>query len=198
MLNVVEQELRLAKNQQLPRLDLSVAASHSAGEPRAYSEVDESVSETAVGGKLTFSFDVQRRKARGKAHALRAKQRQIEAELRQVQDTIQIEVLSAHEVLHAQYQAVLQSHEATELARQVAQAEADSLLAGQSTVMSVNIREQAVLKAQLAELEAMHLLQGAWIEMQRARGKTEPEAYILPEGSAEASGSESEERDRKP
>lgn len=185
ILSALEQELRLAKNQQLPRLDLSVAASHSAGDTRPYSPLSSSVSETTLGGNLKLSLDVQRRKARGKAAELRAKRRQVEEELRLAMDTLRIDVLAAHQVLDAQYQAVQQSREATNLARQVAQAEADSLLAGQSTVMSVNIREQAVLTAEIAELEAIHLLQSAWIEMQRARGKTKPLEFMLPGARSE-------------
>lgn len=186
LLSALAQELRLAKNQQLPRLDLSVAASHSAGSTRPYSAIDSSVSETTLGANLALSLDVQRRKARGKAASIQAKRRQIEEELRYLKDTLRVEVLSANQALKAQYQAVQQSQEATDLAQQVALAEADSLLAGQSTVMNVNIREQAVLTAELAELEANHQLQSAWIEMQRARGKTEPREFVMSEALSDA------------
>ncbi len=190
MLQRVEQELSLAQNQQLPRLNLQLAASHSAGDPRRYSPVSSSVSETTVGGQLELSLDVQRRKARGKAGALRAKRSQVQEELRGAKDIMRAEVLSAHQILQAQMQAVEQSRTATALAKQVAQAEADSLLAGQSTVMNVNIREQAVLTAHLAELQALHSLQSAWIEMQRARGKSNPFDFTMPLPSRGVSGQE--------
>lgn len=190
MLQLVEQELGLARNQQLPRLNLQLVASHSAGDPRSYSPVSSSVSETTLGGKLELGLDVQRRKARGKARALRAKRSQVQEELRGAKDILRADVLSAHQVLQAQYQAVEQSRAATGLAKEVAQAEAESLLEGQSTVMSVNIREQAVLTAQLAELQALHSLQSAWIEMQRARGRSNPLEFTMPLQSQGVSGQE--------
>ena len=64
-LNVLEQELSLAKNGRLPELNLEVFGSRSFGEVRPYSAIDDSVTETTVGGKLSFAWEVQQRKARG-------------------------------------------------------------------------------------------------------------------------------------
>src|SRR5690606_4662891 len=123
---IVKKELDWAKNETLPELDLEFFASRSYGATRPYSELDRSVTETAAGGKLKFSWDVQRRKARGKAALLRAKLRAIEAKTRQLADKLGAQFEGQLASLDAQFEIAALSREATKQAREVSDAERES------------------------------------------------------------------------
>ena len=181
LLDMVERELRWAKNQLLPRLDLQVGASHAAGTQRYYSATEHTVSETAAGGSLTLALDVQRRKARGKVAALRNKRDSLEQELRLLEDTMKAEMQSALQALLLQHEIAQQNLEASQLAREMVAAEGESYQSGQSTIMNLNFREQAALGAELAGLEAIVEFQLARIHLQRVRGKTTLRSYLFHE-----------------
>ncbi len=186
-LDVLRQELSLSRNEQLPELNLELFTTRSFGEPRPYSVDDSSVTETTVGGKLALSWDVQRRKARGKAGIVRAKQRVVEEELRLLRDQLSLEVQAQLAALEANRIAADLSRQATLQAEEVSVAERTSFEVGQSSVLSVNLREQAVISAYLAELDALFAYQVAWVELQRIVGRDEPAAYLPSTGASTAS-----------
>ncbi len=176
-LRLLDQEVRAANNQQLPRLDLKVGVSHGAGQVRYYSPTGYVPRETAVGGSLTFGLDVQRRKTRGKTAALQHKKRALKQKYELFKDTTRVDLAALAQAIEMQRQIAMQNHEATQLAQKLVEAETASLEVGQSTIMNLNIREQAVLNAGLAELEALLEFHLASIELQRLRGKSSPEDY---------------------
>jgi outer membrane protein TolC len=177
-LEVLDAELKLAKNDQLPNLNLELFSTGSFGEPRPYSVNDDSVSEATAGGKLSFAWDVQRRKSRGKAGVIRAKKTVIEQEARLLRDTLRLDVEAQLAALQAQRAVADLSRQATDQADQVKEAEVASFEAGQSSILSVNLRERAVLSAYIAELEAIFEYQMAWVALQRLLGRDAPEAYL--------------------
>lgn len=181
-LKILEGELALAENDQLPRLDFEVYGSQSFGEERPYSAINSSVTQTVVAGSLKFSMPVQRRKARGKAGILRAKQRQIELERKLLIEQLTARAQAEFAALEGQFQTARLSREATQLAGEVATAEAESLALGQSSILSLNLREQATLKSYLAELDSVLGFHLSWVELQRLAGKQTVEAYLPPRG----------------
>lgn len=180
-LEILDAEIRAAHNEQLPRLDFEVFGSRSFGEVRPYSSTDTSVTETAVGGKLSLSLDVQRRKARGKARSLSAKRRALEQDRRLFLDTLRVEAQGSLAALQAQYEMTELNQEATSFAQQVTEAESESLELGQSSVLAVNLREQAQASAYLSELDSLFEFHQAWIELQRLLGKQEVLDYLPPQ-----------------
>lgn len=181
-LEILKAELELAENDQLPRLDLEVYGAQSFGEERPYQADHSSLTQTAVGGTLRFSMPVQRRKARGKAGVLRAKQRQLELERQFAIEQLSVQARMEFAALLAQYESAKLSREAVQLAREVAEAEADSLSLGDSSILSVNLREQATLKSYLGELDSVLGYHLSWIELQRISGRASIAPYLPPRG----------------
>ncbi len=181
-IDVIERQLALAENKQLPKLDLEVFSSRSFGQPRPYSALDSSVTETAVGGKLKLAWDVQRREARGKAGILRTKRSMLEAKRRLLEDQLALSVQSQLASLRAQYEVATLSREATVGARDVSSAERESFEMGQSSVLSVNLREQAVVSTYLDELDAIFEFEMAWVRLQELLGSDQPSSYLPPRG----------------
>jgi len=184
-LRILKAELELARNDQLPQLDLEVYGAQSFGEERPYSLNDSSLTETVVGGMLKFSMPVQRRKARGKAALLRAKKRQLELERRFALEQLSARARMEFAALVAQYESAKLSRQAVRYAREVAEAEADSFALGDSSVLSVNLREQATLKSYLGELDSVLGYHLSWIELQRISGRESIVQYLPPRGVEE-------------
>lgn len=187
---IVEKELAWAKNQTLPELDLELFTSQSYGATRPYSELDRSVTETAAGGKLKLSWDVQRRKARGKTAQLRAKLQAIEAKNRQLADKLGAEFEGQLASLDAQFEIADLSREATRQAREVSAAERESFNMGQSSLLALNLREQAAISAYLEELDAVLEFQRSWVKLQEILGADQMSAFLPPQGGRVEEGAE--------
>lgn len=102
-------DLRLARNQMLPQLDLISEGSQDAGAP-ASSANDKSRFELEVG--LAGEVPIQRRKARGKIMSTQAKLAQVEQKLRYQRDKIGVELQTARNALDLAAQAVTQAEAA--------------------------------------------------------------------------------------
>lgn len=178
--NIVEKELQLARNQTLPELDLELYSSQSFGAPRPYSALDGSVTETTAGGKMKLSWDVQRNKARGKAAGLRAKLRALEARNRQLSDKLGAAFEGQVASLEAQFEIAELSREATRQAREVSDAERQSFEMGQSSLLALNLREQAAIATYLEELDAVLEFQRAWVKLQELIGNNRSSDYLPP------------------
>lgn len=177
-IEALDAELRLAYNAQLPRLDVELFGARSFGDVRPYSVHDTSITETVVGGTLRWDLDIQRRKARGKAQALQAKRAALEHELRLFIETLRTHVEARHNALAAQHEVTQLNRAATGLTSRVTEAEAESFRHGQSSVLAVNLREQAQAAAYTSELESTLDFHVAWIELQRMLGKHELVDYL--------------------
>lgn len=148
-------EARLADNQRLPDLDLSLQGSQDFGETRSYSPYATSVNETTVVAGLTFKLPVQRRAARGKSENLKRTIDAVRERLRLAQDSAVLETRAAWTALVAAREQASLATRAREAAERLAEAERERLVAGQSSILTVNLREQATAAAALAELEAI-------------------------------------------
>jgi len=166
ILNIVESqtraELRLAINQQLPDLAFGTEVSQDIG-GQTSSKNDKQPLILEAG--LIGSVPVQRRKAIGKAQALRAKLGQIDAKRELTGDKIANEVRQAVTILEAAKLRLEQSRLTRDLARQTLEAGEIAFAAGDIDILLLNIYEQAfadagsdVINSQAAVLIAESML----------------------------------------
>lgn len=185
-IEIAERELRLYQNKALPRLDLDLWLAQSGGPERPYSATEATLSETKAGAAVSFSWDVQRRAARGKAEATAARIRALRLKLQFELSAVRQEVAAARAALLARHDVARQNRVATIAAEAMAEAERERLALGQASILSINLREDAVQTARLAELEATLGYHLTWIDLQGLLGRLEPLAYISPDATAPA------------
>ena len=110
---------------------------------------------TTKPGKLEFSLPIQRRKARGRAAYARAELERLELELRFAEDVIRAEVADALSELIASHARAEQTERGMALTQQLADAERERFDLGQSTILVLNLREQAAAEAQATYVKAL-------------------------------------------
>lgn len=141
----VDLDLRYAENRLLPQLDLFVAGSQDRDGRRP----SVTKGEFELNAGLEFSFPFQNRKARGQAAAARAKQDMLAEQERFLRDKVEAEVRDALSALRAAYEQAGQARQAATLAATVAEAERRRFALGDSDVLRLNLREEAVAEARL-------------------------------------------------
>lgn len=145
-----EIEKKLRANQKLPTLDFSVLASQDRNEDQPSKTKGDF--ELYLG--LEFKFPLQRRKAIGLMRAAEAKLRQIAAEEKFMRNKIRANVLDLLSEINAQSQRITQTKLGVELSRKLAKAERSLFQQGQSDLLRVNLREEAVAKAEIKSVSA--------------------------------------------
>lgn len=153
-------ELSLQKNQLLPALDVRVMGSQDLGPGSSSRKPFELEVGVLLDVPLAFRFQ------RGRVDAARAQEERAQAQLQLQRDRIVAEVQDAYSALVA----AIDRHEAAEreavLAVQVAALEAQRLLLGESTVLTVNLRETSALEAQQRVIDTAIDAHRALIELQ--------------------------------
>jgi len=182
---ILAEQLRVARNERLPSLQLELSAAAATGEQRPYGSTT-SLSEETLLGRLTFGWEVQQREARGKVAAVSAKRRELENERRLLSDRLRLGVEAQLMALTAQREAAMWNRAATRQAEEVGAAERLAFESGQSSMLTVNLREQAVLTAYIDELQALLGYHLAWVELQRILGRDSPDVYAPPVDASEA------------
>lgn len=142
-------EERLARNQRAPAVDVTVAASKDfgAGSPK------RDKPELEVG--LLLDVPTLNRGASGRARQVEAGVARLEAQLRLQRDRARAEVRDALSALEAARQRVEVARRELGLARELEQAERTRLELGESTLLFVNLREQATAEAAVREVDAL-------------------------------------------
>lgn len=192
-LEILDEQLRLQNNNRLPELNLVLHSSRSFGETRPYSEHESSVTETTAGAQLSLSWEPQQRKARGKSLALRAKRTALEQESRYLVERLSMDFRGQLAELEAQAQILSLSRRATRQAGDVREAEKSSFEAGQSSVLAVNLREQAALGAYMTELDSTLASWMAWIELHRLVGSDDLQSFTIGRGAPLDSATEADD-----
>ncbi|MBM3728815.1 MAG: TolC family protein [Acidobacteria bacterium] len=143
-------EASLARNDLLPAVDLGLGFTSEAGRGPVQRGPNE------IKASLRFELPFQRRAASGRLHAAQARIRQIEQSERFVRDQISVEVRDAASAVRA-------AHERAELARaevtvalDLADAERERFRLGDSTLFTVNLREQAAVEAEIREVAGVN------------------------------------------
>lgn len=160
-----ELELRLSqkRSERLPQLVVSGEIARDLGNAR--SDFRSSLGPTEVKVKADLKFPLLQRKARGDIAALRAQLQQVDAELTGVRNAL---LLERNQLLNEHTWSVRELKIATanvQAARLVADAERVKLQEGASSLVIVNLREQAVAEAEEERAEALattHLVQALW------------------------------------
>jgi outer membrane protein TolC len=144
--NLVDQ--LLAENQVLPRLDVQMTTARSFGAKGSAPESNQ------FEGALQFEFPLQNRVALGNRSRFRSTELRIDAQLRLARDQIHNEVRDAVIALQQSKIRWNLSHQEALLAHRLEEGERTRFRAGDSNILTVNLREQATADAQLREWEA--------------------------------------------
>jgi len=147
----IRAELRLAINQRLPELSFGSEISQDVG-GLASSSGDKQPLILEAG--LVGTVPIQRRKAIGKAQALRAKLAQVDAQRQLTGDKITNEVQLAATIYDAAQRRLEQARLTKELARQTLDAGEVSFTAGDIDILLLNIYEQAFADAGVEVINA--------------------------------------------
>jgi len=144
-----EYELELAKNQNLPSLDLQLAISQDIGtgsETRVPFEFD-----TAI----VFDLPFQMRVSQAKISEIENKIIQLNTEADFLKDNIITEVKNNYLLLKATFESVELARAELVLAKDLEKAEYEKFKLGDSTILIVNLREQAISDAAIREISSI-------------------------------------------
>jgi len=141
-----------ACNMTKPGLDAQLMGSQDVGQPTSKKR---DKSEFELEAALFFDVPLQRRKGRGKMHAVQAKMSQVAAKRQMVQDKVAAEVQAAYAGLIQSQQEAIKAGEAVRLASEMADIERRKFELGQSDLLKVALREQYALEAAEERISAI-------------------------------------------
>jgi outer membrane protein TolC len=145
-------DLRYARNQFLPGLNVATKASQDFG-PQSSSKGDKSPFELELG--LFFDMPLQRRTARGQVAAIQGEIARINAQLRYARDRVSTDVILALTNLMAAHAELQRARDAVRLTDELRNIEEVRLLRGDSDVLRINLREVDLATYQLLVIEAL-------------------------------------------
>lgn len=160
-------EADLASNQAKPAIDVQAVVSKDFGPTPYYLRPTEL--ELAV----VIDIPLLARTAEGKLASATAKSEKLAAQKKQLEERITADVQDAIAAEAAARSRVTLARNEVALAKKLAEAERDAFALGQSTILVVNLREQAVAEAALREAIALADYQRA-IAIYRASTATQP------------------------
>ncbi len=158
----------LADNQTAPRLDWTVEGSMDLGS--ASQATRDRLAPGVVETSVLLSLPLQRRDARGRSETAIAELRQLEAERELLRNTIAIEVRDALSAHRNAEQGVALALESARMAEKVRDAERARFDNGLSTLLMVNLREDAAARARGDVIEAQAALFVARTQLSAALG----------------------------
>ncbi|HEX8435451.1 TolC family protein, partial [Archangium sp.] len=167
---VVQLDAELARNQTAPAVDLGVSVARDLGAGPA------SLRPTELQASLTLDIPLQARAARGQARAAEAKRAAVEAKARLARDKVVTEVRDTLSALQAAYERVNLAKGAADVARRLAQAELARFEHGATSLLFVNLREQAAADAELKEVKALVDYHRAVVDLLAATAARAPRA----------------------
>jgi outer membrane protein TolC len=147
--NQVEIDRKLAQNQLLPNVDVSLSFTSQLGERRVGRGPNDLVA------ALVFDLPAQRRAAKSRDLAALARIEQFDQRERFARDQVEAEVRDAYSALKAAYERARVLREEVEVARQLEAAERVRFELGEGNLFLVNLREQATFETELREVAAI-------------------------------------------
>lgn len=173
-------KLDLARNQVLPRLDVSaeVADDFGSGSEAAVQRLDEPTGLIAV----TFDMPLTLREPRAKRDAAAAELQALERELQFARDKVRIDVLDAASALRAASERAQAAHAAWQAAEIVARGERERFELGATMLLMVNLREQAAADAKSSLVEAIAEAHWGRMRYRLALGEPPDAALMAIEG----------------
>lgn len=161
-------ERKAARNRVAPRVDLEALVAKDLG---FVSPTDQALLPTEFAAGVTVEVPIPARQLRGETRRADAEVARVDAELRYLRDVIAAEVRDAHAGLVAAHRRVGLARAQVEAARALADAERNRFQRGDSTLLFVNIREQAEADAELLEIEALADYHRAAVDLHAALGR---------------------------
>ncbi len=151
-------DVRFAQNQILPRLDFQFGASLDLGSPPSPTLSSAYMlppynTELKIGVLLEIPLFF--RTARGKLEATRATYSRMDAQASLTRDRIKMNLINSLQAIKTSQKRVTLARQELELARKLEDGERTRFLHGDSTLLIVNIREQATGDAAIREVDAL-------------------------------------------
>lgn len=150
-------ELKLAKNQMLPRLDVRVLSAND------YGVGDPELEEAEVRAGLRLEIPLATRTQEGKIDFYEAKQRQLGFTEEFLTDRIRADVQDALNALAIARDRVTVVSSEVQAAKDLAKGELKRFELGDSNLVFVNLREQNAADAEVREVEALQDYQKAFV-----------------------------------
>ena len=166
-----------ACNMTKPGWDAQLVGSQDVGEPTSKKR---DKSEFELEAALFFDLPLQRRKGRGKMHAVQAKMSQLSAKRRMVRDKVAAEVQTVYAGLIQSRQEALKAREAVALASKMADIERRKFEVGDSDLLKVALREQYALVAAEEKISATFRHFAAFTEYAASLAIDRPTEDLLP------------------
>jgi outer membrane protein TolC len=162
-------DLAWARNQTRPSIDLQLLVSRDLGEGAPYRRPTE------LEAGILIDIPLQNRVADGRADAAYASIVKATAQEQMARDRIAADVKDARSEVETARQRVSIARQELELARQLEAFERRRFELGDSTLLIVNLREQAAAEAAMREIDALGDFQRARAALRSAMGITEDE-----------------------
>lgn len=147
----MEVNLQEARNKLLPKVDMLLEASKDFD--RAPEVMDRTPAELVW--KVQFEMPTWLRDARGKIRSTKAKLSKLSGELKFARDQVIVDVQDAMSDLVAAYKRWERTRESLKFAREVEAGERKSFQLGNSTILLVNLREEATANTAALEADAL-------------------------------------------
>jgi len=160
-------EVRLARNMRSPRVELDAYAAKDLGVVAP--EYRYLLPAELVAG-VSIEVPLPLRTARGKLRRAEAERARLTADLRWTTDGVAVELRDAHSALVAAHARVRLAREQLDVAHALEQAERRRFELGDSTLLFVNLREQAAADAASQELDALTDYHRAAVDLRVAAG----------------------------
>ncbi|MCS6900879.1 MAG: TolC family protein, partial [Myxococcales bacterium] len=170
----LDAERSLHSNARLPALDLQMKVSRDFGTGSPTREPTE------LEASILLDIPIQNRVATGRLARTEAQLARNNAELRLMRDRIEAEVKDAMNAVDMAYRGVEVARRELELARRLEQAERQRFDLGGSSLLVVNLREQATFEAAQREVTALADYQIAYANYRVALGELN---LLPPDGS---------------
>ena len=162
-------DVDLARNRVGPRLDLQVGASRDLGTGASEAE-ERALGRTNLEGSVLFSLPIPLRADRGRVEKAEADARALQWESEWLRDQIAAEVRDAISRLEAAERSLDLTRRSAEVSREVAEGERTRFELGATTLLTVNLREEAAADAETALIDAKADVVAALASLRTARG----------------------------
>jgi outer membrane protein TolC len=160
-------DLAWARNQSRPAIDLQLSVSRDLGDGAAYRRPTE------FEAGILIDIPLQTRVADGRADAAYASVVKTTAQEQMARDRIVADVRDARSEVEAARQRIKIAREELALARQLEAFERRRFDLGDSTLLIVNLREQAAAEAAMREIDALGDYQRALASLRSSMGITD-------------------------
>ena len=150
----LQTKIDLARASFGPRLDASLQVSRDLGTSMAHAE-DARLSGTVFEGSVEFSMPLLLRSQRGALGAARAEAQAAREEMRLATDELRTALADAASAYSQAQERLQLARDQRDVIGQLAQAERRRFEMGSSSLLFVNLREQSLAEAAVAEIEAV-------------------------------------------